>query len=198
MFQLYCLAEQFKVIDSNKTGVIAMSKPRGTSARRPLRTPTLTAASVVATLVALCPIALAGAASPAGAHGAGGGRPAHAARTLNATDTAHLHYVRSSGSELFETGTATGTLPGGMQARVTIGATISGSFTIDVSGGGTISGHGTATPHGSGRYESFSGSLTVTGGSGRYAHTRGRAGLYGTFDRRSYALVIQTTGQLSY
>jgi hypothetical protein len=123
---------------------------------------------------------------------------AHVARTLNATDEAHLRYIHSSGSELIETGTATGTLPGSMNARVSIGASISGAFTITVRGGGSIKGHGSGIPSGSGTYESFRGSLTVTGGTGRYAHAHGYAKLYGTFDRKTYALVVQTTGRLSY
>jgi hypothetical protein len=125
---------------------------------------------------------------------------AHAARTLRATDTAHLYKVSVAGSNLIEEGKATGTLPGKMRANVNIGATISGAFTIYVHGVGTIKGHGTATPHGSGRYESFKGSIVVTGGTGRYADARGETGLYGTFDRESedYALLIQTTGTLSY
>jgi hypothetical protein len=125
---------------------------------------------------------------------------AHAAHALKATDTAHLYKVSVSGSDLIEEGKATGTLPGKMRATVNIGATISGTFTIYVHGVGTITGHGVATPHGSGRYESFKGSIVVTGGTGRYAHAHGETGLYGTFDRESedYALVIQTTGTLSY
>ena len=122
---------------------------------------------------------------------------ARAARTLKATDTAHLRYVSASGSRLLEEGAAGGTLPGKMRASVSVGATISGSFTIYAKGG-TITGHGQATPRGSGVYESFSGTVTVTGGSGRYVHARGHTGLYGTFDRDNYALVIQTTGTLSY
>jgi hypothetical protein len=124
---------------------------------------------------------------------------AHEARTLSATDTAKLHYLPPAhGSRLYEEGTATGTLPGRMQAHVEVGPTTSGSFTIYVRGGGTIKGHGTATMHGSGIYESFSGALVVTGGTGRYAHAHGRAGLYGTFDRKTYALLVQTTGRLAY
>lgn len=125
-------------------------------------------------------------------------RVAHVARTLNATDEAHLHYIHSSGSQLIETGTATGTLPGSMNAHVSIGATITGTFAIIVHGGGSIKGHGSAVPSGSGTYESFHGTLTVTGGTGRYAHAHGQAKLYGTFNRRTYALVVQTTGHLSY
>lgn len=124
-------------------------------------------------------------------------RRAHAARVLNATDTAHLHYVSSSGSLLFDEGKATGTLPGSMRVHLDLGTTFTGTFTIYTSGG-SIEGHGSAAPHGSGTYESFSGELTVTGGSGRYAHAHGHGGLYGTFDRDNYALVIKTTGSLSY
>jgi|HubBroStandDraft_2_1064218.scaffolds.fasta_scaffold07054_2 hypothetical protein len=122
---------------------------------------------------------------------------AHAAHVLKASDTAHLHYVTASGALLLDEGKATGTLPGSMRVHLNLGTTFTGSFTIYASGG-SIEGHGSATPHGSGTYESFSGTLTVTGGTGRYVHARGRGGLYGTFDRDSYALVIKTTGNLSY
>ena len=123
--------------------------------------------------------------------------PAHAARVLKASDTAHLHYVSASGSLLFDEGKATGTLPGSMRVHLNLGTTFTGSFTIYASGG-SIEGRGSATPHGSGTYESFSGTLTVTGGTGRYVHAHGRGGLYGTFDRNNYALVTKTTGSLTY
>jgi hypothetical protein len=122
---------------------------------------------------------------------------AHAARALKASDSAHLRYVSASGSLLYETGSASGTLPGSMRAHVNIGATISGSFTI-YTRAGSISGHGSATPKGAGVYESFAGSLSVSHGSGRYLHAHGRARLYGTFNRNTYALVVQTVGTLVY
>ncbi len=122
---------------------------------------------------------------------------AHAARALKATDTARLSYISASGSTLYETGRVRGTLPGSMRVHMVISATFSGSFTIYASGG-SISGRGSATPKGSGVYESFSGSLHVTGGSGRFRHATGTASLYGTFNRNNYALVIQTLGTLRY
>lgn len=122
---------------------------------------------------------------------------AGATRYVNGTATAHLHLVRPSGAELYEEGPVTGALPGRMRAVVSTGSQVSGSFDITTRAG-RIYGRGTATPHGSGRYQSFSGTLTITGGSGRYAHAAGHAGLYGTFDRRTYALVVQTTGRFSY
>jgi hypothetical protein len=120
-----------------------------------------------------------------------------AASSLKATDTAHLHYVSASGSLLYEEGQASGTLPGSMRVHFDVGAKLSGSFTI-YTRGGSIKGHGEATPHGAGTYESFAGALVVTGGTGRFAHARGRTGLSGTFDRANYALLVQTTGTLSF
>lgn len=131
------------------------------------------------------------------AHPARGLLTARSARTLNATDTAHLRYKEGSGSLLDEEGSATGTLPGRMRARCNIGATFTASFTI-YARGGTINGRGAATPSGSGRYESFSGLLVVKSGTGRYAHAHGTAKLYGTFDRKTLAIVVQTVGKLSY
>jgi hypothetical protein len=122
---------------------------------------------------------------------------ARAAHTLSITDTAAMHYTGGSGSLLDESGSASGTLPGTMKADCKLGVTLNTSFTIYAKDG-TIKGHGTATPHGSGAIESFAGTLVATGGSGRYAHAHGHAGLYGTFNRRNYALTVQTTGKLSY
>jgi hypothetical protein len=156
-----------------------------------------TAAALCAAAVATSCLAIAVMAVNAIAYGVAPARRAHAARVLNASDTAHLHYITALGALLLEEGKATGTLPGSMRVHLDVGTTFTGTFTIYASGG-SIQGHGSATPHGSGMYESFSGTLTVTGGSGRYAHAHGRGGLYGTFDRESYALVIKTTGSLAY
>jgi hypothetical protein len=122
---------------------------------------------------------------------------AYAARTLNGTATAHLHLVRAEGSELIEEGSVSGALVGTAHAQLITGATFAASFTIHTRGG-SITGRGHATPHGSGRYQSFSGSFDATNGTGRYAHISGRAGLYGVFDRRTDSVVIQTTGTLTY
>jgi len=130
-------------------------------------------------------------------------RPARAeiARVVSATDTANLRYkktVHKNGRALLlEEGTARGTLPGNMTASLDVEGVFSGTFTLHLHDG-TITGSGTAKPHGSGVYESFGGKLTVTGGTGRYRNAHGQAGLYGTFNRHSYALVVQTTGKLTY
>jgi len=122
---------------------------------------------------------------------------ARPARSLNATTTAHLHLVKAEGSELFEEGAVSGALRGSMRAELKTGAVYAGSFTTRTHWG-SIRGHGTAAPHGAGRYQSFSGTFIVTGGTGRYTHVSGHAGLYGVFDRRTDAVTVQTTGKLSY
>jgi hypothetical protein len=123
--------------------------------------------------------------------------PAQAARTLDGTDTAHLHLVRQHEAVLYEEGSAGGALPGRMRATLTVGSVFRGTCTI-YSSHGSITGRGTAAPHGTGRYQSFSGTFVVSGGTGSYRHVHGATALYGTFDRRTFALVVQTKGSLSY
>ncbi len=123
---------------------------------------------------------------------------AHAARTLNVTDEAHLHLTRTAGEILEEEGVATGALPGKARARFAVGSSVTGSFTFYPRGGGSISGHGSARLHSTGTYASFGGTMSVSHGTGRYAHAHGTSGFYGTVDRHNDALVVQITGKLSY
>lgn len=146
-------------------------------------------------VAAVATVALCGSA-PAGAR-RGSLAVARTARTLKAHDMASLHYVSASGSTLYEVGAASGTLPGGMHVHMQLSTRFTGSFVI-YAHGGSILGSGSATPHGSGTYESFAGTLSVTGGTGRFGHAHGTAKLYGVFNRKSYALTIQTTGTLYY
>jgi hypothetical protein len=119
------------------------------------------------------------------------------ARSVRLAVVAHLHYVSSRGSYLFEEGVASGALAGLVRARLRVTAGISGSFTF-YPRGGSLSGSGSGTLHESGRYASFGGSLQIIGGTGRYAHARGAGGLYGVYDRQNLGVTIQTTGSLSY
>lgn len=126
----------------------------------------------------------------AGANSAGGA-------ALRAADAAKLHYVGAIGEEVYETGSASGTLPGNIHVHMIFAAIFSGRFAI-YTRAGRIDGHGTARPHGEGAYESFAGTLTINGGTGRYRRAHGTARLYGTFNRETYALKITTAGKLYY
>lgn len=123
---------------------------------------------------------------------------ARAAHSLEVRDESHMHLIHESGSLLLKEGPATGTLPGTVKVRFNVGATISAYFTIYPRGGGSIIGHGKGALHSTGTYATFGGTLTVTGGSGRYAHAHGGGGLYGAINRHSYALTVQAIGKLSY
>lgn len=123
---------------------------------------------------------------------------AHEARFLRVTDTAHMHRVHCSCDEILEEGEARGSLVGVVRAYVTVGAPIVFRFTITVRGVGSLSGQGSGKPKGDPAEPSFSGTMTVTRGTGRYRSAHGTGGFYGTINRASYAAVMQTTGTLSY
>lgn len=123
--------------------------------------------------------------------------PAHSAHVLSVTDSAHLHYVKAPGASLLEEGAATGGLPGTVKVRLVVGATVTATFTI-YTHSGTISGNGSGTLHGAGLYASFGGTMSVSHGTGKYAHARGHGGFYGVLNRDTDALTVQTTGTLSY
>ncbi len=120
-----------------------------------------------------------------------------AARSVRVDDSGHLHLLKAIGPTLLEEGPVSGTLPGQARVRLVIGPSVTASFSIRLQGG-TIYGRGGATLHSSGRYTSFGGWLTVSHGTGRYAHAHGSGRLYGVIDRHTDALQVQTTGRLSY
>jgi hypothetical protein len=125
---------------------------------------------------------------------------AHSASSLRVKDEGHLRLVKSSGSVLYDEGAAHGTLPGTVKVRFLYNGSPSVSAQI------TISGHaGSIQARGSGKMSnpnstspSFKGALTITSGSGRYAHAHGSGAFYGVFYRRSYGMTVQTEGMLHY
>jgi hypothetical protein len=125
---------------------------------------------------------------------------AHSAHTISVKDEGHLHLLKSSGSVLIDEGPAHGSVPGTAKVHFTYNGDPTVTAQI------TIYGHaGTIQAHGSARLSSpttaapsFAGTLTITSGTGRYAHAKGAGKLYGVFYRRSYALTVQTEGTLHY
>jgi len=131
---------------------------------------------------------------------ASGGSAARAARVLSVRDEGRLHFTKSSGELIIDEGRASGSFPGWIRVRFLYNGepTVSAHFTISGAGG-------SITARGSGRLSSptspspsFHGGMTVTGGSGRYAHVHGGGELYGVYYRRSYALTVQAIGKLPY
>jgi hypothetical protein len=122
---------------------------------------------------------------------------ARTAHVLSVKDEAHLHLTSTNGSLLMEEGPAIGVIPGTVKASFIVATDVTATFTI-YAHGGSINGRGTGALHSTGLYSSFGGSLKVTGGTGRYKHAHGNGGLYGVINRKTDALTVQTTGELSY
>lgn len=124
--------------------------------------------------------------------------PAAEARTINLREAVSLHLVRKSGNTLYESGTATGTLPGNVSARfetsltkVTGTVTIyprGGSITIDVSG----------TPRSAGIKPRLTGSMRVVRGSGTFRGASGSGSFSGVVNRRTWAVSVNATARLTY
>jgi hypothetical protein len=137
------------------------------------------------------------------ATGTAGARPgvrAHAASVLSVNDEGHLRFVHASGSVIIDQGSVSGTFPGSVRVRFLYDGEpqVSAQFTISGQGG-SISAHATgrlSSP--TSPSPSFSGHMTITSGSGRYAHVHGGGNLYGVYNRRSYALTVQAVGKLPY
>jgi hypothetical protein len=149
-------------------------------------------------VVALAAVTLVAIGAPAWAHP--GSPRAHATRVLNVRDEGRLRYVRSSGETIIDEGRASGTFAGWVKVRFLYNGepTVGARFTIDGSGG-SVSARGTArlsSP--TSPSPSFHGSMTITGGTGRYAHVHGGGELFGVYYRRSYALTVQAIGKLPY
>jgi hypothetical protein len=125
---------------------------------------------------------------------------ATASSVLKVHDEGHLRFVHASGSVIVDEGHVSGTFPGTATVRFLYDGEpdVSARFTI-VGHGGSISARGTgrlSSP--TSPSPSFSGRMTITGGSGRYAHIRGSGELFGVYYRRSYGLTVQAIGKLPY
>jgi hypothetical protein len=120
-----------------------------------------------------------------------------AARSLSVNDTAQLKLVHQAGEDITEEGQAKGEVPGHVKLLLELGPTVVARFTITAAGG-SISGIGSGKPKGRSAEPSFAGTMKVTHGSGLYSRAHGSGGFYGTLNRRTYKMVVQTTGTLDY
>jgi hypothetical protein len=125
---------------------------------------------------------------------------AQAARVISVRDEGHLLFISSSGSQLLDQGQASGTVPGSVRVEFTYNGSpaVKAQFTI-YGRGGSIRGQASGTLNNPvSPSPSFRGALSITGGTGRYAHAHGSGEMFGVFYRRSYALTVQTIGKLRY
>jgi hypothetical protein len=140
---------------------------------------------------------LAGAA-PLGA-GAATEPQASAARTVSVNEHGSLHLLSKHGFTLDEQGTGAGTISGTIVVKLKIVSTSRVTAEVSVkTSGGSISGNGTGAYHKGESSASFSGSLSVTGGSGSYAHAQGSGlSFSGTIARSNDAISVHVSGRFS-
>jgi hypothetical protein len=130
---------------------------------------------------------------------AAAGASAMAARTISLNESGRLRCISKHKFTLNEQGSASGTIKGTIHAQLTAVSTsrVTATVNIDLSGG-SISGHGTASYRASGASTNFSGSMSISGGTGSYAHAHGSGFRFsGTIQRSNEAVTVHMSGRIS-
>ena len=124
---------------------------------------------------------------------------ARAAATVSLHETGNLRLASKHGFTLNEQGSASGTLSGTITVRLTIVSSSHVRAEVHISrSGGSISGEATASYHKSGRSASFSGSMSVTGGTGAYSHAHGSGLSFGgTIQNSTDAIAVRLSGPIA-
>jgi hypothetical protein len=124
---------------------------------------------------------------------------ARAAGTALLNDTALLHRASHHGFTIDEAGTASGTISGSIDLHLNIVSVnrVTAEVTLYPSGS-SIVGYATASYRPSGGVASFSGTMTIERGTGRYrgAHGSGLS-FTGTVQRTNDAVTVHVNGSMS-
>ncbi|HLM86034.1 MAG TPA: hypothetical protein VK272_07600 [Solirubrobacteraceae bacterium] len=131
---------------------------------------------------------------------AAAGPPARAARTISLNETGRLHLTSKHNFTLNEVGSASGTAAGTIYVHLT--AVSSSRVTAEINiypHAGSISGRGTGSYRRSGETASFSGSMSIVGGTGRYARIHGSGlSFSGTIqESNNDAITVRVSGRVS-
>lgn len=159
-----------------------------------ISTALLTLVLTMAMLVALASGGASGANSPQP------GPSASSARTISLDERANLHLTSKHGFTLNEQGAATGTLKGAIYVHLRIVSTkkVTAEVNIYPSSGGSISSSASAAYRREGAVGKFSGSLSITRGSGAYGHARGSGlSFSGTIAKSNDAIAVRVSGRAS-
>ncbi len=114
-------------------------------------------------------------------------------------ETGRLHLTSHHSFTLNEQGSASGTISGTIYIHLTVVST--NRVTAEVSiypHGGSLTGYASASYRPSGAVATFTGTMSVTRGSGSYDHARGTALIFsGSIQRTNDAVTVHVTGRLS-
>lgn len=122
-----------------------------------------------------------------------------AATELTVHETAHLHMVSHSHLSIVEEGNGSGTLSGRLTLHLMLSLT-GGSVTFTAyPPGGTISGRGEGTSYAKGNTAYFTGTASITGGTGKYSHASAHnVQLHGSLQRHTFAFFVELSARLRY
>jgi hypothetical protein len=128
------------------------------------------------------------------------GQRARVARTATLNESGHLHLTSKHNFTLNEVGSASGTAVGTIYVHLT--AVSSSRVTVEVEiypHGGSLSGRGSASYTRAGALASFSGAMTIVGGTGSYAHVHGSGlSFNGTIaESNDDAITVHVSGRVS-
>jgi hypothetical protein len=126
------------------------------------------------------------------------GTAGHSASALSLSETGHLHLTSHHSFTLNEQGSASGTISGTIYIHLNVVST--NRVTAEVSiypSGGSLTGEASASYRPSGAVATFSGSMTVERGTGRYngAHGSGLS-FSGTIQRSNDAVTVHVSGRM--
>jgi hypothetical protein len=124
---------------------------------------------------------------------------ARAAGTLSLSDTGHLHLTSHHSFTLNEQGGTSGTISGAIYIHLTIVSTNRVTAEVDIyPHGGSIVGYAAASYHPSGAVASFTGTMTVQRGTGRYSGAHGSGlSFSGTVARTNDAVTVKVSGRMT-
>ncbi len=149
----------------------------------------------------LLPVVLAAgsiaAVAPWGAASASG-PTASAARTQSFNINSTLHLVGRAGHVFNEQGAFSGSQSGTIAIRfVSVTSSAGEASFVAYPHGGSVSGHTVTKGEVVGAHVYFSGSMTITGGTGSWAHASGRGlGFSGVIDRQNFHATTHMTGTI--
>jgi hypothetical protein len=155
--------------------------------------------SLAGTVVVLCGVLCALALGVGGASGSTGSPPARAANTISLNESGSLHLTSHHGFHLNEQGSASGTIRGTIYIHLDVSSTNHVTAEVNIyPSGGSLTGYGTANYRADGGQATFSGTLSISRGSGSYAgaHASGLS-FTGTIQRVNDATTVHLSGPLS-
>jgi hypothetical protein len=124
---------------------------------------------------------------------------ARTAGTFSLNESGRLHLTSKHGFTLNEQGSVSGTIAGTIYVHLTIVSTSRVTAEVNIyPSGSSISGVASASYHRGATAGSFSGSLSITRGSGRYGRAHGSGLRFtGTIQRSNDAITVHVSGRVS-